>query len=765
MSEDRPLPEPETSAAQALRQQVSPARWRDVVEKAQAQAGIVGAVREACQRAGLAQGQALRQVSPNTPWPTFQYWCKRVGAGEVSWEMLIDRRVPPPPKRVPKEVQSSAVMLRRARPNMGCEEAREHLVSEHGKAGQISDSSLMRIWQGAGLIQEMLVVEEVVEELHGGAGLALIGAAADETGVAVTLAQAAKAEALRTVDRLAKMNLEIPAEPAGRDEAGHLTKEYNQSVRAGLEPGQPDARWSPDYLKRQLRELGRLQVVEHRACTVALKLLAIGLIPLLTERRGFDGLDGPFGAWLAVLGGVAYMPATLDKFLAQLAFLDVEDALWAAFASWSRNLAIRWGSAEGSPAWLRIVIYIDASQDPHWTYKYAKSGKVSRTGRVGPCLCRVTITSGPGVPFLMETYPGTVSLKTELPRLLERVDDLIGEGELGRITVVMDAEMATPKLLYALKSDTKRTFITVLKGAHIANTFTSSADRQPYRERDELREGTVTIHGKEVPHEGFELRAVEMRRPGRHGHSTLFGTNATMDDMTTGQIADCYLSRWPHQEQLFRKTRNGLGLDRSHGYGGELVQNVAYDTRKEEAKRRTVRAESQDQAAREALQTAERLAAKAKRSEKEGAAELCKVAKARVRATTAALQSTKKDLAAIETTPREIYERDAARENVVTALMMTVVTLIEYVLKEYFGGLRMEYRTFIEYFVNLPVTMVTSDTRVLYRIHVSLRSPERAEQLRRVCEEVTRRGIRRDGKVLVFQAVEPERKRLTALQI
>lgn len=766
MNEQRQLPDPQTPAGQALRQQVSPERWTRIVEKAQVQASIVNTVRLRCTGQSMSQGQALRQVSPGTPWPTFQYWCRRVeDTGEVSWEDLLDRRIPPRPKKIPESVQKSAALLRRVSPDIGYEEARGHLVAEYGKTGGISDSSLLRIWQSAGLQQETLVVEqEVVEEVQGGAGLALISAAADETGAMVALAKAAQAEALRTVDRLDKMNLKVPAEPAGRGEGGRLTKEYNESVRAGVERGQPDARWAPDYVKRQLRELGRLQVLEHRIHTVALKLLTIGLIPLITARRGFDGLDGPFGAWFVVLGGVAYMPATLDKFLAQLAFLDVEDALWAAHAAWSHELAVRWGSAEECPAWLRLVIYIDASQDPHWTYKYAKSGKVSRTGRIGPCLCRVTITSGPGVPLLMETYPGTMSLKTELPRLLERVDDLIGEGELGRITVVvMDAEMATPKLLYALKSDAKRTFITVLKGANMAKNFTPTSDQdwQSYRERDELREGTMVLHGQSVPKEGFELRTVEMRRPGRHTHSTFFGTNAAMNSMTTEQVVDAYLSRWPHQEQLFRNARNGLGLERSHGYGGELVQHVAYDTKKEETERRCLRAEEKKRVAHATLQTAEKLAGKAKKSDKVAAAELCKVAKAGTRAAEAALQDARKELAAIETTPREIYERDAARENVVTSLTMTVVALIEYVLREYFGGLHIEFRTFIEYFVNLPVTMVTSDAEILYRVHVSTRNPERAEQVRKACEEVTRRGVRRGGKTLVFQVAEPKRKPLT----
>lgn len=112
---------------------------------------------------------------------------------------------------------------------------------------------------------------------------------------------------------------QVPAEPAGRDEHGRLTAEYNKSTRAGVAAGEQGARWAPDYQKRQTRDLGQQRVLSESPDTLAQKALAIGVMPLLTERRGFDGLDGPQGAWLELLShGVAYKPRTLDKFLGQL---------------------------------------------------------------------------------------------------------------------------------------------------------------------------------------------------------------------------------------------------------------------------------------------------------------------------------------------------------------------------------------------------------------------------------------------------------------
>ena len=76
-----------------------------------------------------------------------------------------------------------------------------------------------------------------------------------------------------------------------------------------------------------------------------------------------NGLDGPAGEWLGVLGGHEYMPATLDKCLAELGLLDLGNAMWLRHAwQWSR-VTNSW-SAPG-PGWLQSVLYVDATADPH----------------------------------------------------------------------------------------------------------------------------------------------------------------------------------------------------------------------------------------------------------------------------------------------------------------------------------------------------------------------------------------------------------------
>jgi hypothetical protein len=748
--------EPVTAAAKELRSNVTAKRWLRMVKEAKRQAQLVMKVRAQCAASGLSLFQGLRAVSPTTSWPSFQYWCKRAGdAVDVSWELLLDHRVPPKQEPVPDVVRACAVTIRRMRPDIGYREAHDELVAQHGALGDISPSSLSRIWKAAGLYKEK-AKEPLVTEFHGGAGLALIGAASLETGSSTALADAIVDGARQTVAR--QLAGPVPTEPAGRDEKGRLTAEYNRSTRLDIESGKSDARWEPDYVKRQKRELAQQRVLQERPATLAQKALAIGAMPLITERRGFDGLDGPQGEWLALLSdGVAYKPSTLDKFLSQLGMLDVEDELWAAHASISLSHIDRWAVTAGGPPWLAIVLYIDATQDPYWTRKYALSGKISRTGRVGPCLSRVSVNAGPGIPFLMESYPGGVSLKTELPRILDRVKDLVGDDGVRRLTII-DAEMSTTKLLAALVANSDIECVTVLKGRSF-NSFESQGEWQEYRERDQVREGSLVIYGNGASEEGLRLRVVEMRRQGRHDQSTFFATTYIVEHLSTTAVVDAYLSRWPNQEHMFRNTRNGLGLNRSHGFSGENIHHLALGTKKEKAHSQLERAQRQQAEEQRAVDAAQKIVQRASETNKASRNQLAKSAQAQLNAARKAVSAAEKVCAKLATTSPVIYERDTARENVVTAFTLNVLFLIEFVLREYFGGIRMELRTFIEYFVNQPLTVTTTDTELTYRIQANPRNKERTDQMRKACDEVTRRRLTRGNRRLVFLVIDRERKR------
>ena len=769
------MSQPVTSLAQGLRASVPEDRWASIEELARERAEVLARVLAERERSGLSWRKCVAAVDPDLDWSLFLRMRSRYAEREGPvWERLLDERTPPPaPASVPDDVRDGAIGLRMFNRSMGPGEVREMLVGRFGERGNISDASLKRIWVAAGVTyirtgrggarEEKPEPEEVVA-YHGGAGLALIAAADAQLGASGSLARAVQQTGEQHADaQVLPDEDQRDARPAGmesRNDKGQFTKDYNADWRTDVTPGEMDERWTTDQAKRAHRDLSSLATLKMEHSTLANKLLCMAATFLLTERRGFDGLDGPAGEWLGVFGATAYMPATLDKALTELALLDVGEAMWGDHAGRWVKQSQQW--SQGGPGWLQYVAYIDASIDPHWTKKFAKAGKVSRINRVMPCTSRVAVHSGPGVGLVVESHPGTVSLKKTLLNLLERLDRIVGEGEVGRISII-DAEMATTELLSTMFLKYERGFITVLKGA-IARSIDvrvneDNGDWQPFRVRDEVREVELLLTGNKVPTETktLYLRGVEMRRKhSRHDKSTVFITNMNQEALTTTDVADAYLSRWPYQEGQFRNGRNGGGLDRTHGYGGEYVTNVALETKVEKAQRSVAWAKAALTKAE--AKRAEVVAAIESEPEASGALQTALPALRRDVAKAASYLA-KAEQRAIKqgTMPQQIWVRDTTKDGITTCLKLHLLTLIEYVLQEYFGGTKMEVRTFIEQFVHLPVTVRTTATAVRYQIHANPRQPQRTAQLRAACDTINDRGIVRAARKLTFEVLGLER--------
>lgn len=754
------LPEPVTEEARRLRSLVSPRRWRTIVEDALEKARIVREVFDLHEQAGEQRLPSLKKIAPEVGWSCFEHWRRRWQSGDgPAWERLLDRRVPPRPEKTPSDVSAAAVILRHADPKMNREKARKHLVKQFGEKGELSDTTIQRLWSAAGLTHPGNGDAgrfEKVERFHGGGGLALIAAAALETGIMNALARAALKAAR---DHASAQDKPVAVrEPEGRDERGRFTGEYNHSVRADVDPGEPDPRWDTDARKRERCDLESLELLGMKPETLAQHGLAFGVTPLVTECRGFDGLIVPRANWIGAMGQPSYQASTLDKTLEELALLNTGEALWGEHGQQWAKKAWEWGGKESCPR--LFALYIDATQEPYWTWRYAQSGKVSRTGRVMPCLSRIALMGGPGCPLVVETVPGTVSLKKAFLDTLRSAEAIVGCGEIGRVTI-MDAESATAEVMTALAGDPKapnRYFITVLKGPGAKSVkLENGTDWEPYRERDRIRSGIVVIKGKGAPEGGLKLYAVEMEREGsRHPKRTLFPTNAPVPDvLAPAEVADLYLSRWPHQEQMFRVTRNGAGMNHTHGYGGEYVTHVALETKLEKAERGVARAGKRLAELEEKKSEAGSLIKCAQTdTQKKAAHQAVKRLEDEKKKAEKVLKKAREEFHDLDTTPREIYKRDTTRENIVTVFTLSVLMLIEFILRDYFGGQRMQMRTFIQHFVDAPTTVRTSRYRILYQIEANPKAPKRTEQLRRACAEVTRRNLRKDGRLLVFEVVE-----------
>ena len=748
---------PETAFGRELRGRVSDERWRQLVADADTRAAMMNAVFTRHAEAQVSWRTAVAEAAPGVPWPTFvsrkRSYDERTGPG---WERMLDRRVPPDQSH-PKEVELAACLLRQLDPTIGVSATREHLMRRFGEVGGVSDTWLKRVWVAAGLNRPGGGTSEqpgmTEETFHGGGALALLAAVELEQGTTVRLA-----EALQSAGALSALQQELAGgaacagDKAGRADDGRFTGVYNAVRREGTAPGEADDRWATDAAKASQRALGGLPSLAMKQGTLTAKLLAMGVTPLLTERRGFDGLEGPAGEWLGVLGGVAYMPATLDKALAEFGVLDVSDALWATHAGSWHQLSSRWCEPGGS--WPQSVAYIDGTADPYWTRAYAASGKVSRVNRVMPCLTRLAIHSGAGVPLYVETHAGTASLKERLLPMLTKLDEVVGpEAQVGRLTIV-DAEMGTAGAMLAMHEQTDMAFITVVKGAAQRGAqLRNEQPWQPYRERDQVRDVDVVLRGKGVPQEGVCFRGVQMLRAGgRSEQTTLFVTNAEEDELSAAEVVTRYLTRWPRQEQKFALGRDGGGLNRSHGYGGEFVTHAVLEDKQATAARSVGYAQRRlDLAAELQSDLAEASAewpAKARR-------QVDTLVNRNQRERQQALARTEKRQAKLSTMPDQIYVRDIGRDSVMTCLKLNVLSMIEFALQEYFGGLRMSWRTFIEQFVALPVTIRQNKARLVYVFHANRRQPERMAQLQVAIDELNRRKLQRGGQQLTFELKKP----------
>ncbi|MFZ5785735.1 MAG: hypothetical protein ACOY3Y_04760 [Acidobacteriota bacterium] len=763
--------EPTTSEGRQLRARVNDGRWQRIVEEAERRAAIFDSVSQHEQATGDSWRAAVAVVAPGLPWPSFVHYQRRVREreGEI-WERLLDERVPPD-RSIAEKVRVLARALRTVEPRMPTEIARRRLMERFGEEGDVSDTWIKRVWAEAGLIRARggkpgtLATQadgaadpdeepeaEDVELFHGGAGLALIAAADAEIGLMRSLAtQVLEVGVARAEAQQASAKEHGGGDDtAGRDEDGRFTAAYNERHRESVAPGDADDRWTPDAVKAAARSLSTLSVLSVKGETLATKLLAMAVSPMLTQRRGFDGLDGPAGEWLGVLGGVAYMPATMDKALAELGLLAVGDAMWEQHARIWSKVSSRW--SEPGPAWLQSVLYVDGTADPYWTQAFAKSGKVSRVGRVMPCLSRVAMHSSAGVPLLVETHVGAVSLRDRLQPMLARLEEAIGENaDVARMTIV-DSEIGTAGMLWSLHEQTQVAFITVIKGQVLAGAKVHDEGAwMTYRERDQLREVEVDMGGKGAPESGFTVRGVEMKRVGgRNPHTTLFVTNLPQDMLSTEQVATRYLHRWPVQEQSFRLARDGGGLDHSHGYGGAYVAHVALDTKLERAGRAIAHAERQKA---RALDVREQLG--------DGLAgvpgpirrQVLALADKAVRDTGKRSARSEEARDRLQTQPEEIYVRDTGRDSIMACLKLGALALVEYVLQEYFAGSQMQWRTYIEQFVALPVTVRTREHCRVYQIHANRRQPELMARLAAALAEVNRRKIIRADELLVFELV------------
>jgi hypothetical protein len=172
---------------------------------------------------------------------------------------------------------------------------RGHLLARFGKAGEVSDSYLKRVWAAAdvryqpvkpeqfsssspsqacsaGTVQKDVegeddedgsgAADEVVY-FSGGTGLALIVAAEAELGCMLDLAKCALTQG-RAHAAAQVVTDGFTDDAAERGDHGTFTAEYNARRRSSTPTGQSDARWASDVTKADQRQLATLSVLGRR---------------------------------------------------------------------------------------------------------------------------------------------------------------------------------------------------------------------------------------------------------------------------------------------------------------------------------------------------------------------------------------------------------------------------------------------------------------------------------------------------------------------
>lgn len=768
------------------------ALWEQRLAEAQVRLATIEAV-EAAIASGMSEVRALVEVGGSLHRSTYRGQLRRLQVGGLA--ALFNKRPPPPPEelKATPAVKALICAMRLADPNVGVERIAEVLASRFETT--LSPTVIKRVLGVEGLNRSpggkrFLPAKPTEEELLF-AGAEFFRMADEELGYGPALA-----EVITTCAReiaAASPRPETPSVAVGRDERGHFTAESNAANAKGEESLGPAFRSIDD--KRRESDLGARRLASAAPATVADKVTAVLALPYLTDTGRAVGID-TYRARTGIVEacGTAYASSTLDRFLRDAKYLGLGQPLVEFHAGfWQAHEPVADTKAAA------MCIYLDASNKALWTNKFTRCGKVSSNGRVMPCLEQAFLHTGMGTPLYFQTFSGHESLVKQAMPLLAKTEALVGSDWMAGRILVIDGEGAAMDLLRQLDA-AGREYVTILRegqvsGPEVVRDLTAWV---PHREFEEIAEGNFTLGAKgKTP---YDVRVVLLRRV-RAGQLTVLATSVKPETFDASEVADAYFDRWPKQERRFRTFSQGAHFKRIHGYGKQLVTNIAVVNKLDklaiQRKRVDKRRETLDAVlivARKARQKARRAVnltkARRKLSDNRVAFELSakrpnpKVVAARVEeghaerdrsaqaherlrladeavvraeAEEVVLKEKAAELAERATeleSRRTIYQADTELDMIMTAFKLGFVLVAEAALRMYFGGMRMSLDGFIRHILTIPGTRITDTKTVTIRFKPS---PDKKVQAALVaaCARVTAFERRRDGKLLRMEVEDP----------
>ena len=782
--------EPAASELVRVKSRISADSWQRRVEQAQRDEPVLRAILDKV-AGGLSLNDAIAKVLPANR----RSWALRhiPKYRERGFEALIDERTPREPK-VSGACAQAVQAAREVNPRVTVSEALE-VLRKQGISPLPSASTIKREFSRVDerhkyarkkAARDAVTVVEL--PLAGGE---LLAAAESETGgiaaltdVVVKLGeQAVEASEGQTPTR----DVEL------RDAHGKFTGRYNRARRR--KRGEAVA----SYLRTAAEKAeGRVpswpRFVAERPETIDAKLRMLVFCWMVVDSKGWDALRAPDVASLESLTGFAYMPSTLAKFVSALAITGAAQPMIEAVGRRWHDVAQEHWQEPGAMA----ALYIDNHAKEVWSSLFTQSGKVSHINRVMPCITTTYAHTGAGTPLVLSVQSGSAPLA---PRLVDLVDqaETVFETDVQR-AVVIDAEGCTFDLLASF-AKAKRVLITPLKPSRAPElelTYTRGSYYRPYREHDELRIAQATLLHKSSGR-SLQLGALLVRRAHRDADTVLLTTGIALG-MEGHDLADLYFSRWPVQENAF-KDAVVLGLNEHRGNCGRVVTNIVVVSELERLASRAKRdadtlseltdtaaglAGEASERARE-LQRAESALATRRRRFDEAIAEgkvsgkaFTRIALDHQRAlvhTEACTKTANKAQAALDKNvaqratierraediaadkkrlepQRTIRQLDVTQDTILTAAKLTAAQLISFVLREYLPSMPMTPQTFVQRVLCIHGRKEIGQDHELVVFYENPRDPLINDALRKACERLNRRELRRDDRRLRF-AVEP----------
>lgn len=751
---------------------------------------------------GVPYAKGMKRVGRVLPHSTFRRRRKRLKlSGE---EGLLDRRHAPPTRLTP-QIRGFIEGAGRTDPGLSVESIIKLVSQQFKLEDDFKPRTIEAVLQRAGLARPQVrftsqvqpatlraAANPPVEEPLAAAGMMWLTVGDDLVGY--TLGQA---EAIQELTQEVPPPTPVtPEEREHRDDEGRFLPTYNApQERKDPEVG---AKFESVDVKRVDKDLGRMKIVGCRLETLRAKLLALMALPMVTDCGHFDGATDVRGTYLAGLGGIDYMPATLDKFARELKYLDAAGAMQQRHAQIWYRVTSTWGGKEVCCS----ILYVDTTTKELWTAHFHKSGRVAMLGRVMPCVDTVLINQGAGVPLWIQTYSGHVALvKNVLPQI-DALEAAIGEGMLGRLTV-LDGEMDSVALFkeFDLRD---RYFIAPLDSSRVKglNSIEGLRHLDPYRDGDWIGGGYLLLNDsldRKAP--PYRCRVIVLQRRTKET-TTVFGTNAPPKPFTNKFLLDTFFARWPKQEGVFRQLNSVAAFKSTNGYGKQRVLNItvidemtklsaqleglsvrhqavhersartAADLHKREVElRRATRTLDSVKRSRDALRQAgkTKTIAYSRQGERKLAAQSEYdrlkpiVAEAKRRNETALEKEAatdkqitqKREKKSLLESMREIFQTDVGLDLILSILKTGFLLVLQYVLRTFFGGMKIDLLTFANHILLLPGVRIRTDTTETIRFYAHRRNPEMMAALEKACDLFNALRHHHDGRLIRFEVFWP----------